>query len=106
MAAGSDGGANRSYGVHVAALAGLPAAVVARARELLTELEAQPSVALSMAAPASMTTGAQLALLGAPEEALLRELAEIDPDGLAPLAALQRLYELRSAARRRLAIEG
>ena len=101
-----DGGANRSYGVHVAALAGLPAAVVARARELLTELEAQPSVALSMAAPASMTTGAQLALLGAPEEALLRELAEIDPDGLAPLAALQRLYELRSAARRRLAIEG
>ena len=101
-----DGGANRSYGVHVAALAGLPAAVVARARELLTELEAQPSVALSMAAPASMTTGAQLALLGAPEEALLRELAEIDPDGLTPLAALQRLYELRSAARRRLAIEG
>ena len=101
-----DGGADRSYGVHVAALAGLPAAVVARARELLTELEAQPSVARTMAAPASMSTGAQLALLGAPEEALLRELAEIDPDGLTPLAALQRLYELRSAARRRLAIEG
>src|SRR5205814_3926205 len=34
-----DGGADRSYGVHVAALAGLPRAVVARARELLAELE-------------------------------------------------------------------
>ncbi|MGE3857679.1 MAG: DNA mismatch repair protein MutS [Dehalococcoidia bacterium] len=96
-----DGGADRSYGVHVAALAGLPAAVVARARELLAELEAQPGRPV-----ASRETGAQLSLLGTPEEALLRELAEIDPDGLTPLAALQRLYELRSAARRRLAIEG
>ena len=41
-----------------------------------------------------------------PEQALIRELAEIDPDGLTPLAALQRLYDLRRAARRRLAIEG
>jgi DNA mismatch repair protein MutS len=96
-----DGGADRSYGVHVAALAGLPPAVVARARELLAELEAQPVGAI-----AAREMGAQLPLLGAPEEALLRELAEIDPDGLTPLAALQRLYELRGAARRRLAIEG
>ena len=102
-----DGGADRSYGVHVAALAGLPAAVVARARELLVELEAQPTTAIGGAiAATTRDLGAQLPLLGAPEEALLRELAEIDPDGLTPLAALQRLYELRGAARRRLAIEG
>ncbi len=96
-----DGGADRSYGVHVAALAGLPASVVARARELLTELEATPD-----APGVARRASAQLPLLAAPEEALLRELAETEPDGLTPLAALQRLYELRSAARRRLAIEG
>ena len=96
-----DGGADRSYGVHVAALAGLPAAVVARARELLSELEA----GVTSTVPAH-PRGAQLPLLAVPEEALLRELAEIDPNDLTPLAALQRLYELRSAARRRLAIEG
>ena len=103
-----DGGADRSYGIHVAALAGLPAAVVARARELLSELEAQPVAWPVAPAPAGATgqVAAQLPLLAAPEEALLRELAEVDPDGLTPLAALQRLYELRAAARRRLAIEG
>ena len=103
-----DGGADRSYGIHVAALAGLPAAVVARARELLSELEAQvsaPAIAPAIAG-ASREAGAQLPLLAAPEEVLLRELAEVDPDGLTPRAALQRLYELRAAARRRLAIEG
>jgi len=99
-----DGGADRSYGVHVAALAGLPPAVVARARELLSELEAQ--AAAPRVAGVTRDAGAQLPLLASPEEALLRELAEVDPDGLTPLAALQRLYELRSAARRRLAIEG
>ena len=97
-----DGGADRSYGVHVAALAGLPPAVVARARELLAELEASAEASRApRESPAS-----QLPLLATPEEALLRELAELDPNELTPLAALQRLYELRSAARRRLAIEG
>ena len=76
-------------------------AVVARARELLSELEA----GVTSTVPAH-PRGAQLPLLAVPEEALLRELAEIDPNDLTPLAALQRLYELRSAARRRLAIEG
>ena len=102
-----DGGADRSYGIHVAALAGLPPAVVARARELLVELEALPgSSPGASVAPRAESAAAQLPLLATPEEALLRELAEIDPNELTPLAALQRLYELRGAARRRLAIEG
>ncbi len=105
------GGADRSYGVHVAALAGLPRALVARARELLIELEATPG-----AGGGQRTEGAQLPLLGevtAPSAApspiadgLLDELAELDPDTLAPIAALQRLYELRKRARERLAMEG
>jgi len=105
------GGADRSYGVHVAALAGLPRAVVARARELLIELEANPA-----AGNGQHMEGAQLPLLGeiaAPSAApppavdrLLDELAELDPDTLAPIEALQRLYELRKRARERLAMEG
>ena len=39
-------------------------------------------------------------------EPLLEELAALDPDGLTPIAALQRLYELRREARDRLGIEG
>ena len=107
-----EGGADRSYGVHVAALAGLPRAVVARARELLADLEASPAAGAAAAAAVAGATrgpgaGAQLALVAAgADEALLRELAALDADALTPLAALQRLYELRAVARRRLGVEG
>ena len=97
-----EGGADRSYGVHVAALAGLPRAVVARARELLHELEA----AAAGGPTASNSGPAQPSLLAAPADELLSELAALDPDTLTPLGALQRLYELRREARRRLAVEG
>ena len=98
-----DGGADRSYGVHVAALAGLPRAVVARARELLLLLEGEEPGLGPLAGD-----GAQMQLFGAAAgpEALLEELAELDADALTPLEALQRLYELRRRARERLAIEG
>jgi hypothetical protein len=45
-------------------------------------------------------------LLAAPADALLEELAALDPDALTPLEALQQLYELRRAARQRLGGEG
>ena len=103
-----EGGADRSYGVHVAALAGLPRAVVARARELLRELDRQ-----APPAEAGGAGGAQLPLPGsppgesaAPADALFTQLAALDPDALSPLEALQRLYELRREARERLAVEG
>ena len=108
------GGADRSYGVHVAALAGLPRAVVGRARELLAELESRALPATGVSAESAPAGGAQLPLAGAAgaepaaaeRDELLAELAELDPDGLAPLEALQRLYELRRRARERLAVEG
>jgi DNA mismatch repair protein MutS len=90
------GGADRSYGVHVGQLAGLPRAVVARAQELLAELETHPghtSVARAESLP-------QLPLFGQAEEELRRELAALDPNALTPLEALQRLYELSERARR------
>ena len=110
-----DGAADRAYGVHVAALAGLPRAVVARARELLAQLEAATPLAAADwgsgvgAAHGGSTPeagGGQLSLLAAPPETLVEELAALDPDGLSPLEALQRLYELRAAARTRLGVEG
>ncbi|MCB9490701.1 MAG: DNA mismatch repair protein MutS [Dehalococcoidia bacterium] len=99
-----DGGTDRSYGVHVAALAGLPRAVVSRARELLADLEA--GAAAARLAGSGREPDAQMSLLGAEDEAVLRALADLDPDALSPLEALQTLYDLRAQARRRLAIEG
>jgi DNA mismatch repair protein MutS len=90
------GGADRSYGVHVAELAGLPKAVVQRAREVLLELESAPA-ANGRRVPAMP----QLSLFAStpPDDGLRRELAELDVDSLSPLEALTRLYELRDRAK-------
>jgi DNA mismatch repair protein MutS len=89
------GGADRSYGVHVAELAGLPKAVVQRAREVLDELEA----GAANGRPASPSPQLSLFASTPPDDGLRRELAELDIDSLTPLAALNRLYELRDRAR-------
>lgn len=82
------GGADRSYGIHVAALAGLPPQLIARAREVLAELERQRPLE-----PVEQ----QLALpLVAAENEVRQELSTIELDGLSPLEALQKLYELRA----------
>ena len=111
----TEGAADRAYGVHVAALAGLPRAVVARARELLAQLEAgeagRPGEggAAWDADPGETAAPAQLALpvaASVAERALAESVAELEPDELSPLEALQRLYELRAEARRGLGREG
>ena len=107
----TEGASDRAYGVHVAALAGLPRAVVARARELLAQLEAGTTGgdaawgdgAGAAAAPAQLA----LPVTAAPaERALAEAVAGLEPDELSPLEALQRLYELRAEARRGLGREG
>ena len=82
------GGADRSYGIHVAALAGLPSAVIARAGLILAELERQRPLE-----PAEQQLGLPMELAPDP---LRKELEELEPDALSPLEALQKLYELRS----------
>jgi len=82
------GGADRSYGIHVAAVAGLPSGVIARARQVLAELERQRPLE-----PPEQQLGLPMEL--APN-ALLKELEEIEPDSLSPLEALQKLYQLRA----------
>ena len=88
------GGADRSYGIHVAQLAGLPRAVVARSREILDDLESSKS-ADRPNRPATPAT--QLRLLP-PRHPLVDEIAELDVDSLSPLEAIRTLYELRERA--------
>jgi DNA mismatch repair protein MutS len=82
------GGADRSYGIHVGQLAGLPAPVVQRAGEILSQLEASSgkAVKLDPAAPK------QLALF--PEtNPLLDDLKSLDLNAFSPIEALNKLYE-------------
>jgi DNA mismatch repair protein MutS len=95
-----EGGADRSYGIHVAQLAGLPAPVIARAREILANLEEQeldvrglPRFARREGEPPS---AGQYALFGGQEELVLDKLREVDVDRLTPVSALALLAALQS----------
>ncbi len=103
-----DGPADKSYGIHVARLAGLPDHVVARARAILALLEAgrvdplEEGAMAGLPAPAEQVADRavpppQLSLFGAdPRAAELRSLlAELDLDRMAPRDALALLYEWR-----------
>jgi DNA mismatch repair protein MutS len=96
MHALKDGPANRSFGLQVAALAGLPKTVVRQARARLAELEAHNRDAPQ----APMTTQAldvpQQIGLFASNSAALEALAALDPDELTPRQALEALYRLKA----------
>jgi len=87
------GGADRSYGIHVGQLAGLPAPVVGRAWQVLKLLEAGHQVARQ--APPAPPDATQLGLFApaptAPPHPLLQELDRLNVDALSPLEALNRL---------------
>jgi DNA mismatch repair protein MutS len=94
------GGSDRSFGIQVARLAGLPAGVVARAQEILRNLErtefdreGRPRLAHSDAAPAAGVR--QLALFAGPEDEVVRELRGLDLDRTSPMEALALLAELQ-----------
>jgi len=90
------GGADRSYGIHVAQLAGLPRPVIRRAQELLRELESGQRV---HAPKASQEEGpAQLSLF-IQRDPVLDALKALDVNSLSPLEALTKLYELQKLAK-------
>jgi len=92
-----DGPANRSFGLAVAQLAGVPRPVIARARVYLSELEATraplpapgPQGELALFAPPAPTAGA----------ALSERLSNIKPDELSPRQALDLVFELHQLAK-------
>lgn len=84
------GGADRSYGIHVAQLAGLPRDVIQRANEILKELEQHaPTTSVE---PSHLKPAQQIALF--PETSpILEELHQIDITSMTPLEAINKLYE-------------
>jgi DNA mismatch repair protein MutS len=108
------GGADRSYGIEVGRLAGLPAPVIERARQVLALLEGEgatlvPALASALAGrdgrngqaarAAKAATVDQLALFAAPPHAVVEALRAVNVNALTPLAALQLLAELAERAR-------
>ena len=82
------GGADRSYGIHVAQLAGLPAPVIQRANEIMSQLERSSGKAVKI----NPNAARQVALF--PEtNPLLDELKGLDINGLSPIEALNKLFE-------------
>ena len=96
------GVADRSYGVQVAQLAGLPEAVVARARDVLAQLEASERGARSAALIDDLPLfSARAATTPTCQSALEDRMADVLPDSLSPRAALELIYELKSLAEAR-----
>ena len=87
------GGTDRSYGIQVARLAGLPPAVITRAKAILGELERERSELQSAVAPEPAGTPTQLGLFSSAHDPVLLELAALDLGELTPLRALNLLAE-------------
>ncbi len=81
------GGADRSYGIHVGELAGLPRPVINRAQEILSDLEADGA-----SGPDRSSQGRQLSLFDDPSP-LLEELRALRVEAMTPLDALNKLFE-------------
>jgi DNA mismatch repair protein MutS len=97
------GAADRSYGIQVAKLAGLPDAVVRRAREVLTRLEKadrRPRLGDDSIDDLPLFSAARPrgAAVEQPPSAVEKVLGDMHPDELTPKAALEKLYELKALA--------
>jgi DNA mismatch repair protein MutS len=98
----ADGGADRSYGIAVAKLAGLPPSVVARAKSVLAKLEAGRDATGGIAAGLDDLPLFAAALEAEPPRDKLAEALDgIEPDTLSPREALEQLYRLKRLAAER-----
>jgi len=96
--AAEEGPANRSYGLSVAKLAGVPSAVVRRARDYLARLDkfnAADGAQRDLFAPIGVAAQDEPEVPAAPPDAVAAQLAALDPDAMTPRDALAALYELR-----------
>jgi DNA mismatch repair protein MutS len=104
-----NGKASRSYGIQVAALAGVPKQVVQRAQEILTNIEqgeftpaGEPSIAVSVRQERRQgQQTCQLSLFPAKEDGLRKLLEGVNPDELTPKQAQELVYDLVEEARKR-----
>src|SRR5579875_700676 len=96
------GGADKSYGIHVAQLAGIPRPVVHRAQEILAELEQKGEAKARRKAMRDITMPAawQMTLFASEPHPLIEELKTLAIDELTPIEAISKLYELQQRARK------
>ncbi|MFW5867026.1 MAG: DNA mismatch repair protein MutS [Armatimonadota bacterium] len=95
------GGTQRSYGIQVARLAGLPEAVVERAKEVLHTLEREDigtEIGPSQEAASHVAQTVQLQLFEAAPHPIVEELKSLDPQNMTPLQALEALARLKQSA--------
>lgn len=103
----SEGGADRSYGIHVAKLAGIPAEVVTRSKSILAKLEADSPVLSGKVQKDSSAGGpslkrpkqVQLSLFSVAENRALKALSELDTSTITPEQALAELLRLKDLSR-------
>jgi DNA mismatch repair protein MutS len=93
-----EGGTDRSYGIHVARLAGVPAAVLKRARQLLGELAVQHVGRPKTGKNLRSVDDPQLSLFGDPAKEIMQAVAGVDAEQLTPDQALKLLKELKKIA--------
>ncbi len=96
------GGADKSYGIHVAQLAGIPRPVIHRAEEVLAELEQKGDARARRKAMQEISTPTvmQMTLFAAEQHPLVEELKQLAIDELTPIEAIGKLYELQQKARK------
>ncbi len=94
------GTADRSYGIHVAKLAGLPQQVIARAADILHQLEQQQVGAkhLSASLPLFAHASAPIAVSDPKPAAIQAEIEALSPDTMTPREAMEFLYKLKGMA--------
>ena len=97
------GGADRSYGVAVAKLAGLPPKVISRARQIMARLNAENiehgSIGRSILDGGKKPAARQLSMEDYRPMQLVQELASLDPMSMTPMEALNRMFELNEKAK-------
>ncbi len=97
------GAASHSYGIHVARLAGLPAAVIDRAKEILAKLEGDESDRENLRKETTVSAAAepvQMALFGSLDRKLREELKRVDVSRLTPMEAINLLHMLSEEAKK------
>ncbi len=89
------GGADRSYGIHVAQIAGIPKAVTDRANEILEELEGNADFRDRKEQTRQAFSGMQMSFLTPETDPLIEDIQALDVDSMSPLEALNKLYEFK-----------
>ncbi len=90
------GGADGSFGIEVAQLAGVPKSIVVRAKEILSGLESEGFVPTVQPVSAAVQNESQLTFSSGVNDEIIEELKNLDVNTLTPIEALTKLYELKS----------